>query len=59
MISVTGIFPGLRQQVHFSDFVNVQIFLDFFETSLVVKLYSYTIHSKNYDASSVFEFKGI
>ena len=55
MISVTGIFPGLRQQVHFSDLVNVQmhkkanlfisiiskVFLDFFETSLVVKLYFY------------------
>ena len=53
MISVTGIFSGLRQQVHFSDLVNVQmhkkanlfisiickVFLDFFETSFVVKLY--------------------
>ena len=55
MISFTGIFKGLRRQVHFSDLVYGQMhkganlflsvvynaFLDFLETSFIVKLYFY------------------
>ena len=52
MISFTVILHRLRLQVHFSDLVDIQkaifflsivckVFLDFLETSFVVKLYFY------------------